>query len=130
MSSAFKDSSEMDQILSNYEQKLWDFDKDGNNGGKFDHFFNALMQQQINDQDSGAEDEPEINKLSNFFDYESVLNAENSGIPSDEKRHEETIRDSMQAGFQTLEKKLDMLKQGGKSIDTVTVIFKCLNNLN
>ena len=62
----------------------------------------------------GAEAAPEEEEKINFFDYRSEMDEKLVGLASDEERQSDLLEYLKHAPYFTHEKKLDMLRQGGK----------------
>lgn len=63
--------------------------------------------------------------VSNLHAATSRLDVEKSGLDSDEARYEQQALELRQAGYSTMEKKLESLKQGGKgkSVHSLTNVL-------
>ena len=83
--------------LNDYEAKLWrEHSKESLSG------FSQYLQ--LNGK-----------SVESLHTVKSKLNVENSGIDNDSKRHSDHAFECWQTGFSTTKKKIDTLRQGGKS---------------
>ena len=109
----FKDeNSQARQTLKAYEKVvLNNSDEKHINPDWLKKFLDLLKPPPLEENKDG--DAENANEEDNdLFEYQSLLCLSKSpGIQtSDDKRHAETIHQAMQAGFQTIEKKIEMLK--------------------
>ena len=83
---------------------------------QLDEYEELLWQEKTPEELSGFETHLNMDGKSwdDLHPVQSKLNLEISGIDNDTKRYSDQARDCWQSGFSNSQKKLEMLKQGGK----------------